>query len=326
MKKTIPENHKKPNKILLGFFLLMLTSCTNNHSLWQLAIDDYFNYIGPDSTEKALREDFLEKRDTTREHKMYYAIKYIKGRKASGQKSHLSKSQTDSIVRYYEHSTDRQCLPEALECAGHASIENGDTAGALDYYQKACGEYYRQIQIKDNIDNGFRDFINIISLISAAIIITLILSIAVIKHRQRQLRTAYKLFLLKKIGENTDSAKKNDGRGIVQVKLLASEAYKILTRHIQSGKNIKAEEWSLIDSTINECIPAFKLSLFSSYKLSKLEYQICMLVKFGLSVKEMATILNKSDSAISLARKRLYKKLTGKDGSAKDLDDFVNAI
>lgn len=108
--------------------------------------------------------------------------------------------------------------------------------------------------------------------------------------------------------------------------LLKSKAFETIQTHLKNVKNIDTATWKDIDDTVNDIVPNFKIQLYSSYRLSKQEYKICLLIRFSLTVKEMATLLCKSDSAISLARKRLYKKLTGKDGTAKDMDTFVCSI
>lgn len=108
--------------------------------------------------------------------------------------------------------------------------------------------------------------------------------------------------------------------------LLKSKAFEIIQSQLYEGKIIDTTMWKEIDDTVNSIVPNFKIQLYSSYRLSKQEYQMCLLIRFSLTVKEMATLLCKSDGAISLARKRLYKKLTGEEGTAKDMDSFVCSI
>jgi len=109
-------------------------------------------------------------------------------------------------------------------------------------------------------------------------------------------------------------------------RLLQSDVFGLIQAHLEKDKNINAAVWEEIDGTVNSVVPDFKIQLYSSCKLSKLEYHICLLIRFSFSVREMAILLSRSDSAISLARKRLYKKLTGTDGTAKDLDAFVCSL
>lgn len=47
------------------------------------------------------------------------------------------------------------------------------------------------------------------------------------------------------------------------------------------------------------------------------------LIKISIPVKDIAKILGRSTSAITVARIRLYKKIHGEDGSAEMMDKFI---
>lgn len=58
-------------------------------------------------------------------------------------------------------------------------------------------------------------------------------------------------------------------------------------------------------------------------QISEQELQICCLTKLGIPVSRMAVLLVKTSQGISLGRKRLYKKMTGKQGTAQDFDNLI---
>lgn len=60
--------------------------------------------------------------------------------------------------------------------------------------------------------------------------------------------------------------------------------------------------------------------------ISTTELQICYLIKIKTPIGRIAQILNLSVTAISHSRKRLYTKLTGMDGSSKDLDSLLSDL
>lgn len=60
--------------------------------------------------------------------------------------------------------------------------------------------------------------------------------------------------------------------------------------------------------------------------MSDQEYRMCLLIRLGFGITEIASLLNRSKGAMSLARKRLYIKMFGKDGYAVDIDEFVKSL
>ena len=60
--------------------------------------------------------------------------------------------------------------------------------------------------------------------------------------------------------------------------------------------------------------------------LSELELRICCLIKTGIPVSQIAQLLNRSTPAITAARTRMYKKLTGKEGKAEQTDQLIMGL
>lgn len=88
---------------------------------------------------------------------------------------------------------------------------------------------------------------------------------------------------------------------------------------------IDKEKWSIIIDLIDHLLyNDFTYRIKSLYPgISGFELQICYLVKLEIPVKRMAYLLCVTSQTISLNRKRLYSKLTGKKGSSKDFDSFI---
>ena len=84
--------------------------------------------------------------------------------------------------------------------------------------------------------------------------------------------------------------------------------------------------------TVAECAELVKL--FSGYtplsqwqsRLSDSEYHVCLLVRAGFSPADIGILTQQSPSNISNIRKRLYLKMTGKDGSPKDFDKYIKSL
>lgn len=109
-------------------------------------------------------------------------------------------------------------------------------------------------------------------------------------------------------------------------KFMSSEAYKAIQQRISAEKPMNAADVKLLDETVNAIAGGFKETLYSACSLSRQEYCICLLLKFGFSNREISILLARSVSAISMARKRLFVKLFGKEGSAAELDDYIRSL
>lgn len=112
----------------------------------------------------------------------------------------------------------------------------------------------------------------------------------------------------------------------VETEFFQSEYYLTLRRRIEAGENIKANEWKELERQLKVVYPRFSSSLYGLYNLSPTEYQMCLLLKIRTAPAEIATVLHKDKSTISSMRRRLYKKVFGKEGSGKDWDEFILSL
>lgn len=87
---------------------------------------------------------------------------------------------------------------------------------------------------------------------------------------------------------------------------------------------ITENEWSALQLAIDKTYHDFTNRLYALYpQLSLLELRICYLIKISMQVKDIAKLLNRSKSAISISRMRLYKKIHGEEGTVEMLDQFI---
>ena len=56
------------------------------------------------------------------------------------------------------------------------------------------------------------------------------------------------------------------------------------------------------------------------------EIKVCCLVKLGIPNKGISTLINKAPTTVSTMKKRIYKKITDKEGVASDLQDFMDKL
>lgn len=90
-----------------------------------------------------------------------------------------------------------------------------------------------------------------------------------------------------------------------------------------SNFKISREDWDCLATCIDEAYNQFTARLLEIVSFSELEMQTCYLIKIGIAPVDIARLLCKSKNAISMLRQRLYKKITHKDGTSKQLDEFI---
>ena len=106
----------------------------------------------------------------------------------------------------------------------------------------------------------------------------------------------------------------------------ASSYYQSLQRRMATGQMLKQEEWQEVEQQINKVYPGFCRQLHNLHAMSELEYEVCLLIKLRVSPKDMAQVLARDVSTISTVRSRLYKKVFGQKGGARDWDEFILSI
>ncbi len=87
---------------------------------------------------------------------------------------------------------------------------------------------------------------------------------------------------------------------------------------------ITEKEWLTLQIEIDKTYHNFTDRLYALYpQLSLLELRICYLIKISMQVRDIALLLNRSKSAISIGRTRLYKKIHGTEGTVEMMDQFI---
>ena len=60
--------------------------------------------------------------------------------------------------------------------------------------------------------------------------------------------------------------------------------------------------------------------------VNEYEYHMCMLIRTGFTPSDICILMNTSKSCIANVRKKLFMKLTGRNGSSKDFDVYINSL
>ena len=164
----------------------------------------------------------------------------------------------------------------------------------------------------------------IISTIGIVVLLMLIARIA-IDYRKDKRRLQLQLQQIQEVQKERPQVIKQAIES-VETAYFASDEYQALQRRIASGEILKDADWLSIESQIRKIYPGFSSQLRNLYAMSELEYQVCLLIKLRVAPSDMAVVLARDASTISTVRSRLYKKVFGQKGGAREWDEFIMSI
>ena len=108
--------------------------------------------------------------------------------------------------------------------------------------------------------------------------------------------------------------------------IVSSATYRHVCNLVSSGAILTDADWNNIESLLLGIRPNFKAILYGIYNISVQEYHLCMLLKIGgFSGKQMASLMGRTDSAISKAKRKLHDLFVGEADDAT-LEEFVNSL
>lgn len=102
-----------------------------------------------------------------------------------------------------------------------------------------------------------------------------------------------------------------------------SDYYLALRQRLHEGPTLKPDEWKELETQMKSAYPKFFRKLAGMCQLSEVELRVIMLIKLGIPPSAIAIHTCREYSSISSIRSRLYYKLFGKKGGAKDLDEYI---
>lgn len=101
-----------------------------------------------------------------------------------------------------------------------------------------------------------------------------------------------------------------------------------LYRHIKQNAGnrdfrLSDEEWLQLSDSLDKVYDHLTKRILNLVNLNSTELRVIYLLKIGVQPADMATILCKSKSGITMIRNRMYKKIFGKGGTATALDEYI---
>lgn len=118
----------------------------------------------------------------------------------------------------------------------------------------------------------------------------------------------------------------NEKRQQAETVIFSSDIYQRVQECLNTGRSLTHKEWTELAQVINSIYTGFTEKLYSLYRISEQEYNVCLLIKMRLQPKDIATLTAHSKESVATTRSRLYSKVFGHKGSSKDWDDFILSI
>lgn len=95
---------------------------------------------------------------------------------------------------------------------------------------------------------------------------------------------------------------------------------------LESYPKLNLADWETLRKEIDNCYKGFTARLLALYPFSKMELNICLLLKIGINITGIALLTNRSKSSIVSARKSMYRKVFHKDGKPDQWDTFIRSL
>ena len=108
--------------------------------------------------------------------------------------------------------------------------------------------------------------------------------------------------------------------------IFASSVYLRTKRYLAEGRSMAEGDWAELAEAVNNVYTGFSEKLYSLYNMSDQDYRVSLLIKVRMQPKDIATLTAHSKESIASTRSRLYQKVFGRKGGAKEWDEFILTI
>lgn len=113
---------------------------------------------------------------------------------------------------------------------------------------------------------------------------------------------------------------------LLDKKIATTAIYKDIIKILNSHSKKMVPDWQLLSETVYEIFPMFSSSLYKFKKMSEIELHVCLLLKIGISMKDIAKLVCRSEDSVYSICRRLYKKNFSDEPTAKKWKDLINSL
>lgn len=157
------------------------------------------------------------------------------------------------------------------------------------------------------------------------VVALLVMGQTLLNYRRERRRLKLQLEQIREVKEHRPASVRR-AQEEAETAFFRSDEYDALRRRIASGRPLTEADWQEVRERLKGVYPGFVGQLRGLYPMSELEMQVCMLTKLRIPPTDMASVLARDVSTISTVRSRLYGKVFGRKGGAREWDEFVLSI
>ena len=168
--------------------------------------------------------------------------------------------------------------------------------------------------------------IRYLSVIAGLLLIALFYIFRFERNKRRNLASRYEQLQYLLASMQADKEKRQRVVDAGMSALRSSDTYQMIIEKCKNGKELKPEEWKMVEQTLQKCLPDFLSNLKGVYDFSEIEWRASLLMKFGFSVNDIAVAVSRSNDAIYSLRARLYKKALHDDSGFNSWQDFIDSL
>ena len=110
------------------------------------------------------------------------------------------------------------------------------------------------------------------------------------------------------------------------LEIMHSDIHDLLKSHISLGSNMKTEDWTLVEQTIEHTFPGFTEKMNKINGMTEIKYQVRLLTKLHLRNSDIATLVNRSPSAITRIKERSVKDFGIENTGDINFDIFIGSL
>lgn len=165
-----------------------------------------------------------------------------------------------------------------------------------------------------------------LSVIAGLLLIALFYIFRFERNKRRNLASRYEQLQYLLASMQADKEKRQRVVDAGMSALRSSDTYQMIIEKCKNGKELKPEEWKMVEQTLQKCLPDFLSNLKGVYDFSEIEWRASLLMKFGFSVNDIAVAVSRSNDAIYSLRARLYKKALREDTSFNSWQDYIDSL
>ena len=100
----------------------------------------------------------------------------------------------------------------------------------------------------------------------------------------------------------------------------------VCCKKIQDRKALSPKDFEAMEKMVIKHFPDFRHKLDSYYSLNDVEYKVCLLIKLGLSVEMVSSVIYMTTNGIYKIKSRIYKKMFGVNCTSRDFDNFIKSL